>query len=127
KSGVGRTKLIEILRSENDPVVGAVGKRGLQVQTVQHVGRICRAQTIDKARIKPLKLADIAAAQCQPPIVALVLILRVEAEVGEYVCLRKHRGRETRKTLINEGMHIELPPERAERKRVPAPMRLDRD
>ena len=66
----------------------AIGKRGLQLHAVEQVGRIGRGK-VGKARVQPLKLANITAAQRQPVIVALILILRVEADVGELVRLRK--------------------------------------
>ena len=56
------------------------------------IGRIGRG-AVEEARVQPLILANIVAAQREPVVVALVLILRVEADVGVLVRLRKHPGR----------------------------------
>src|SRR5215467_633747 len=85
---VGRSPDAEVLAGENDAVVTAECERPLQPQRVECVRRIgCRPAR--KARVELLKLADIAAAQRQPETVALVLVLRVVAEIREAVPLRQ--------------------------------------
>src|ERR1700676_2785404 len=52
---IGGTPDIETLTGEYAPVVAAIGKRALQLQGIEQVGRISRSK-IGKARIQSLKL-----------------------------------------------------------------------
>src|SRR6185437_14519973 len=131
QAGIGGAPIVEILSGEYDPVVSAVSKGRLQLQTVQEVVLIgreaCWSEVVGECRIQPLEFANVAAAQGQPPIIALILVLGIEADVGESIRLRKYRGRERCETGIDPGMDVELPAERADHQRVSAPMRLQRD
>ena len=81
-----------------------------------------------EARIEPLKLANVAAAQRHPVIGALILILRVEADVGEPV---GHAERSpvvpVTKLVSIHGCTSVIMPKVPSMKRVRAPMRLERN
>ena len=124
--GVGGSPDIEILPGEHDPVVAAIGKGRLQLHAVQQVGRIGRGK-ITKTCVEPLKLANIAAAERQPVIVALILVLSVETDVGEFVRLGKRGGRASHETWVEPRMHIKVHSERANHQRMAAPVRFERD
>src|ERR1700730_15309332 len=68
---------------------------------------------------------NVAAAQCQPIVVALILILRVEAGIGEFVGLRERPGRSRCEARIEPWMNVEVHPERADHERMAAPLRLE--
>src|SRR6516165_9280835 len=68
---------------------------------------------------------DIAAAQSEPKVVTLILILRIKAEVGVFVSLRERGGyrRSGKRPRMNVGHHAE----RAGLEPIGAPMRLEGD
>jgi hypothetical protein len=80
---ITRAPGVEILAGEHDPVVASVGERGLQSKRIELISRIRAGE--HGAGIKLLMFMNVAAAQREPVILALVLILRVEADVGELV------------------------------------------
>ncbi|OIQ63912.1 hypothetical protein GALL_545410 [mine drainage metagenome] len=125
QAGVTGAPDIEILPGEDDPVVGAVGKRALQLQAVELVVRI--GAGVHKARVQILKLANEAAAKGQPVIVALILVLGIEADVSESIGQGKRPACSQRKGWIDPWMHVHRHPERADHERIPAPVRLQRD
>ena len=53
QGGVGGAPDVEILAGENEPVVAAIGKRGLQLQAVEQIVRIGRRRPLSEARVQP--------------------------------------------------------------------------
>jgi hypothetical protein len=81
KARVRRPPHIEILAAEGDPVVTAIGERSIQLQCIQGIRRII-GTTHRVGRSQRLVFVNVGAAQGDPVIVALILILGVESDVG---------------------------------------------
>src|SRR6516165_2724198 len=97
---------VEILSGEDDPVVVAVGQRCVGPRFVEFEFGI-GDESKWEARIQLLVFVDQAAAQRQPEIAALILILGVHADIGEFVGLRESRGIERRYRASDRDKPIE--------------------
>ena len=85
---IGGAPAGEVLAGEHDPVVVAVGKRSIAARFVENVGRVT-GNSVGEARVQFLEFINVAAAQRDPEIVTLILILRIKAEIGVVVGLRE--------------------------------------
>src|SRR5208282_1127661 len=88
QADVGSTPGVEVLAGEYDPVVVAVGERGIRPRFVESVSRVGGSPG-EETCIQLLVFISVAAAQREPKITALILILRIEADVGVFVRLRE--------------------------------------
>src|SRR5450759_1519553 len=83
---VWRALRIEILTCHHDAVVVPIGERSQRLERIPRIGRI--GTKIERTRLKCLIFVNIRATQRNPIIRSLILILRVEADVGVSIGLR---------------------------------------
>src|SRR6516164_9978963 len=114
---------VEILSGEDEPVVVAVGQRCVGPRFVEFEFGI-GDESKWEARIQLLVFVDQAAAQRQPEIAALKLILGIYADIGEFVGLREGRGIERPSEKTDKRMDVGDHAKRSNLEPMRAPMRF---